>query len=101
MTGARDLRGLDRRLGSTSPRTPAAGSGESARFVRNYLTDLPVLRDLLPQIKTPVYVLASARDPDEPDQQYVEFLVERLPRAEFDGARLQSLRLGGRRRRLR
>ena len=64
--------------------TAYAGSrfGESARFVRNYLTDLPVLKDLLPQIKTPVYVLASARDPMVPISN-AEFLVERLPRAEL------------------
>ena len=28
--------------------------GESARFVRNYPTDLPVLSDLFPRIQTPI-----------------------------------------------
>jgi pimeloyl-ACP methyl ester carboxylesterase len=64
--------------------TAYAGSrfGESAQFVRNYPTDLPVLKDLLPQIQTPVYVLASARDPMVPISN-AEFLVERLPHAEL------------------
>jgi pimeloyl-ACP methyl ester carboxylesterase len=56
--------------------------GESARFVRNYPTDLPVLSDLLPRIHTPVYVLAGARDPMVPISN-AEFLVERLPRSEL------------------
>ena len=56
--------------------------GESARFVRNYPTDLPVLSDLLPRIQTPVYVLAGARDPMVPISN-AEFLVERLPRSEL------------------
>jgi pimeloyl-ACP methyl ester carboxylesterase len=56
--------------------------GESARFVRNYPTDLPVLSDLLPRIETPIYVLASARDPRVPISN-AEFLVERLPRSEL------------------
>jgi pimeloyl-ACP methyl ester carboxylesterase len=56
--------------------------GESAQFVRNYPTDLPVLADLLPRIQTPVYVLAGARDPMVPIGN-AEFLVERLPRSEL------------------
>ena len=61
-----------------------AGSrfGESARFVRNYPTDLPVLADRLSQIQVPVLVLAGARDPMVPLSN-AEFLVERLPRSEL------------------
>ena len=64
--------------------TAYAGSrfGESARFVRNYPTDLPLLGDLLSQIQTPVKVLAGARDPLVPISN-AEDLVERLPRAEL------------------
>jgi pimeloyl-ACP methyl ester carboxylesterase len=56
--------------------------GESARFVRNYPTELPLLAERLPGIQTPVYVLASARDPMVPISN-AEFLVERLPRSEL------------------
>jgi pimeloyl-ACP methyl ester carboxylesterase len=61
-----------------------AGSrfGESARFVRNYPTDLPVLADLLPQIQTPILILASDHDPIVPVSN-AEFLARRLPRSEF------------------
>jgi len=64
--------------------TAYAGSrfGESARFVRNYPTDLRVLSDLLPRIQTPIHVLASARDPMVPIGN-AESLVERLPRSEL------------------
>ena len=64
--------------------TAYAGSrfGESARFVRNYPTDLPVLQGLLPQIQTPVNVLVGARDPMVPLSN-AEDLVERMPRAEL------------------
>jgi pimeloyl-ACP methyl ester carboxylesterase len=61
-----------------------AGSrfGESARFVRNYPTDLPLLADRLAEIQVPVLVLAGARDPMVPLSN-AEFLVERLPRSEL------------------
>ena len=61
-----------------------AGSrfGESARFVRNYPTDLPLLADLLPQIQTPILILASDHDPLVPVSN-AEFLAKRLPRSEF------------------
>jgi pimeloyl-ACP methyl ester carboxylesterase len=64
--------------------TAYAGSrfGESARFVRTYPTDLPLLKDQLPNIRTPVNVLASTRDPMVPLSN-AEFLVERLPRVEL------------------
>jgi pimeloyl-ACP methyl ester carboxylesterase len=61
-----------------------AGSrfGESARFVRNYPTDLPVLADLLPEIRTPILILASDHDPIVPVSN-AEYLAQRLPRSEF------------------
>ena len=34
---------------------------ESMRYVRTYPTELPVLRDLLPEIQTPVQIIAGAR----------------------------------------
>jgi pimeloyl-ACP methyl ester carboxylesterase len=61
-----------------------AGSrfGESSRFVRNYPTDLALLADLLPQIQTPILILASDHDPIVPVSN-AEFLAQRLPRSEF------------------
>ena len=64
--------------------TAYAGSrfGKSARFVRNYPVDLALLKDLLPQIETPVKIIAGARDPLVPISN-AEYLVERLPRCEL------------------
>jgi pimeloyl-ACP methyl ester carboxylesterase len=61
-----------------------AGSrfGESARFVRNYPTDLPLLADRLGDIQTPILILASDHDPLVPLSN-AEFLATRLPRNEF------------------
>ena len=56
---------------------------ESMRYVRSYPTELPVLRDLLPQIQTPVQIIAGARDPAVPPVN-AEFLHERLPRSKLD-----------------
>jgi pimeloyl-ACP methyl ester carboxylesterase len=56
---------------------------ESMRYVRAYPTDLPVLRDLLPQIQTPVQIIAGARDPVVPPEN-AEFLHERLPNSKLD-----------------
>jgi len=39
---------------------------ESMRYVRTYPAELPVLRDLLPQIQTPVQIIAGRRDPAVP-----------------------------------
>jgi pimeloyl-ACP methyl ester carboxylesterase len=39
---------------------------ESMRYVRAYPAELPTLRDLLPQIQTPVQIIAGARDPAVP-----------------------------------
>jgi pimeloyl-ACP methyl ester carboxylesterase len=51
---------------------------ESMRYVRTYPTELPILRDLLPEIQTPVQIIAGARDPAVPPVN-AEFLHERLP----------------------
>jgi pimeloyl-ACP methyl ester carboxylesterase len=56
---------------------------ESMRYVRTYPTELPVLRDLLPEIQTPVQIIAGARDPAVPPVN-AEFLVERLPNGKLD-----------------
>lgn len=51
---------------------------ESMRYVQTYPTELPVLRDLLPTIETPVQIIAGRRDPVVP-QVNADFLHERLP----------------------
>jgi pimeloyl-ACP methyl ester carboxylesterase len=56
---------------------------ESMRYVRTYPTDLPVLRDLLPQIQTPVQIIAGKRDPVVPPANG-EFLHQRLPHSKLD-----------------
>jgi pimeloyl-ACP methyl ester carboxylesterase len=56
---------------------------ESMRYVRSYPTELPILRDLLPQIQTPVQIIAGARDPAVPPVN-AEFLHERLPNSRLD-----------------
>jgi pimeloyl-ACP methyl ester carboxylesterase len=56
---------------------------ESMRYVRTYPTELRVLRDLLPQIQTPVQIIAGARDPVVPPVNG-EFLHERLPTSKLD-----------------
>jgi len=53
------------------------------RYVRTYPTDLPVLRDLLPQIQTPVQIIAGKRDPVVPPAN-AEFLHQRLPHSKLD-----------------
>jgi pimeloyl-ACP methyl ester carboxylesterase len=56
---------------------------ESMRYVRSYPTQLPILRDLLPQIQTPVQIIAGARDPVVPPAN-AQFLHERLPNSKLD-----------------
>jgi pimeloyl-ACP methyl ester carboxylesterase len=56
---------------------------ESMRYVRSYPTELPALRDLLPEIQTPVQIIAGARDPAVPPVN-AEFLHERLPKSRLD-----------------
>jgi pimeloyl-ACP methyl ester carboxylesterase len=56
---------------------------ESMRYVRTYPTELPILRDLLPAIRTPVQIIAGARDPAVPPVN-ATFLHERLPKSRLD-----------------
>jgi pimeloyl-ACP methyl ester carboxylesterase len=56
---------------------------ESMRYVRAYPTELPALRDLLPQIQAPVQIIAGQRDPAVPPVN-AEFLHERLPHSKLD-----------------
>jgi pimeloyl-ACP methyl ester carboxylesterase len=56
---------------------------ESMGYVRSYPTELPVLRDLLPEIQTPVQIIAGARDRAVPPVN-AEFLHERLPKSRLD-----------------
>jgi pimeloyl-ACP methyl ester carboxylesterase len=56
---------------------------ESMRYVRTYPSELPALRDLLPQIETPVQIIAGAHDQAVPPVN-AEFLHERLPNSKLD-----------------
>jgi pimeloyl-ACP methyl ester carboxylesterase len=56
---------------------------ESMRYMRTYPKELRVLRDLLPEIQTPVQIIAGARDPAVPPVN-AEFLYERLPTSKLD-----------------
>jgi pimeloyl-ACP methyl ester carboxylesterase len=56
---------------------------ESMHYVRSYPTELRVLSDLLPQIQTPVQIIAGARDPVVPPVN-AEFLDERLPYSQLN-----------------
>jgi pimeloyl-ACP methyl ester carboxylesterase len=56
---------------------------ESMRYVRAYPEDLPILRDLLPDIRTPVQIIAGAHDPVVPPING-ELLDERLPESRLD-----------------
>jgi pimeloyl-ACP methyl ester carboxylesterase len=56
---------------------------ESMRYVRTYPTELPILRDLLPRIRTPVQIIAGTRDPAVPPANG-EFLHQRLPNSKLD-----------------
>jgi pimeloyl-ACP methyl ester carboxylesterase len=56
---------------------------ESMRYVRAYPTELPVLGDMLPNIQTPVEIIAGKRDPVVPPVN-AEFLHERLPKSKLD-----------------
>ena len=53
------------------------------RYVRTYPAELPVLRDLLPQIGTPVQIIAGRHDTAVPPVN-AEFLHERLPNSRLD-----------------
>jgi pimeloyl-ACP methyl ester carboxylesterase len=56
---------------------------ESMRYVRTYPTELPILRDLLPRIQTPVQIIAGRRDSAVPPANG-EFLHQRLPNSRLD-----------------
>ena len=56
---------------------------ESMRYVRAYPEQLPVVRDLLASIETPVLIISGARDPVVPPPN-AEYLRERLPKSKLD-----------------
>ena len=56
---------------------------ESMRYVRAYPAELPVLRELLAELQTPVQIIAGAHDPVVPPAN-AEFLHERLPHSKLD-----------------
>jgi pimeloyl-ACP methyl ester carboxylesterase len=56
---------------------------ESMRYVRSYPSDLRDLSDLLPEIHTPVQIIAGAQDAAVPPVN-AEFLHERLPNSRLD-----------------
>jgi pimeloyl-ACP methyl ester carboxylesterase len=56
---------------------------ESARYVRSYPEQLPLLAGLLPQIFIPVQIIAGGRDPLVPVAN-AEFLNARLPNSRLD-----------------
>jgi pimeloyl-ACP methyl ester carboxylesterase len=56
---------------------------ESMRYVRTYPAELPVLRDLLPSIQTPVLIVAGRHDILVPPVN-AEFLHERLPNSRLE-----------------
>jgi pimeloyl-ACP methyl ester carboxylesterase len=56
---------------------------ESVRYLRAYPAELPVLAGLLPQIETPVQIIAGASDTAVPPVN-ATFLHERLPHSKLD-----------------
>ena len=73
---------------------------ESMRYVRTYPTELPVLRDLLPEIQTPVQIIAGAQRPGGATGQ------RRVPpraaaQEQARHPRRGALHVGGQRRRVR
>jgi pimeloyl-ACP methyl ester carboxylesterase len=56
---------------------------ESMRYVRTYPTELAILGRLLPEIQTPVEIIAGARDTAVPPVN-AEFLDDRLPKSKLD-----------------
>jgi pimeloyl-ACP methyl ester carboxylesterase len=56
---------------------------ESMRYVRTYPTELPILRDMLPEIHAPVQIIAGAHDPAVPPVN-AEFLDARLPKSKLE-----------------
>ena len=56
---------------------------ESMRYVQTYPEQLPILRDLLPTIQTPVLILSGAKDRVVPPAN-AEFLHQRLPKSRLE-----------------
>jgi pimeloyl-ACP methyl ester carboxylesterase len=56
---------------------------ESMRYVQTYPQELPILRDLLPTIETPVLILSGAQDRVVPPAN-AEFLHQRLPKSKLE-----------------
>ena len=56
---------------------------ESMRYVRTYPQQLPILKDLLPGIATPVLIINGERDPVVPPVN-AEYLHARLPRSKLE-----------------
>ena len=56
---------------------------ESMRYVRTYPQELPLLRDLLPAIATPVLIINGARDPVVPPVN-AAYLHEHLPTSKLE-----------------
>src|ERR1700735_444479 len=56
---------------------------ESMRYVRTSPAELPILRDLLPQVQTPVQIIAGRQDRAVPPVNG-EFLHQRLPHSKLD-----------------
>ncbi len=56
---------------------------ESVRYLRSLPAELPVLAGLLPEIATPVQIIAGARDTATPPAN-ARFLHERLPNSKLD-----------------
>jgi pimeloyl-ACP methyl ester carboxylesterase len=56
---------------------------ESMAYVRTYPKELPVLRDLLPGIRTPVLIITAGRDLVVPPAN-AEFLHQRLPHSRLE-----------------
>ena len=55
---------------------------ESIRYVQSYPTELEILRDVLPQIQTPVQIIAGSKDRVVPPVN-AEYLHDRLPNNEL------------------
>jgi pimeloyl-ACP methyl ester carboxylesterase len=56
---------------------------ESTRHLRSYPTELPLLAELLPQVRTPALIIAGADDTAVPLVN-AQFLHDRLPRSQLD-----------------
>jgi hypothetical protein len=56
---------------------------ESMRYLRSYPSELPALAGLLPQVQTPVQIIAGAHDPVIPLAN-AAFLAQRLPHNKLD-----------------